>query len=131
MSIERKEEHRVAYTDRLSYLYSTIEYNTMASSVFDASLIQDNATGWGPTGDDSVITTAPFMPFDKGSRLIGRIAEFGADKRYGRQQYNRGTTRGRLLLKLNAARWFSGISGPRAPRPRSTVRGTTSGNSVG
>jgi len=62
----------------------------MTSSVFDASLIHDNATGWGPTGGDNPITDAPFMPFDKGSRLIGRIAEFGTDKRFGRQSYNRG-----------------------------------------
>lgn len=61
------------------------------TSIFDPSVICDNQEGWGPTAAASVITTGPFMPFSKGERQLGRIAEFGSSvHKYGRQQYNRG-----------------------------------------
>ena len=73
-------------TTRASHYIFTMEV------IFDPSVVCDNQTGWGPTAAASVITTAPFMPFSKGDRSLGRIAEFGSSvHKYVRQQYNRGT----------------------------------------
>ncbi len=60
--------------------------------IFDPSVVCDNQTGWGPTAEACLVTTQPFLPYNKGDRSLGRIAEFGSSvHKYGRQQYNRGT----------------------------------------